>query len=104
MPASTSTRPAPIGSGSSVMSGRCCAPAGTLTPSDAHRTPSATHTRARTVGLVMGSSEGTATVEQNRDRPVVDEMHLHRGLKDTRLDAQALIAQPAHDVVEQSAG
>src|SRR5690242_15644220 len=88
MPASTSRRPAPIVSGSSVCSGRCCATAGTLQTSSA-----SANTSLRIIGL-----KRLSTIEKNGYRAVVDERDLHHRLELARLYAQPTGFQFSHDI------
>src|SRR5258708_25682196 len=96
MPPSMSTRPAPMVSGSSVTSGRCCANA----------VPAAgeINTLTRNVRIVYQKSELPFAVDQNGHRAVVDQLDAHHGLEFARANGHLSRAQFSHDAFLQRAG
>src|ERR1700741_3857327 len=96
MPPSTSRRPAPIVSGSSVTSGRCCANAA----------PAAReiNTLMRNIRIVYQKSELPFAVDQDGHRAVVDQLDAHHGLEFARGNGQLSRAQFSHDAFIQRAG
>src|SRR5207249_7427712 len=92
IPLSSSTRPAPIGSGSSVTSGRCCAAA---VVERAMRTDASQNERN------TSTLEFLSAVEQQRDGSLVDERDLHGRLEFSGLDRYARAAQQIGDLVDE---
>src|SRR4026208_2014266 len=77
-PPSSSTRPAPIVSGSSVTSGRCCACTLVVMPSN--RADKMKYRIVISMNRPPGSPSPPA-VEKNRDRAVVGQLHFHMRLE-----------------------
>src|SRR2546425_12750925 len=88
-------RPAPMGSGSSVSRGRCCAVAERAT---ADTSKTAQTDRSLTMILSSVWSEQFSAVDQDRDGAVVDEGHAHHCLKLARRHFEAGVLELAHDV------
>src|SRR5262245_64691279 len=97
-------RPAPIGSGSSVSSGRCCA----IAASGTH-TMNETTATIRSIGLLSSPAlpappaplELFAAVEKQRDGAVVDQRYLHRCLEFARRHRQPARLQLSYDFFVQ---
>src|SRR6266487_2309763 len=103
-PPSMSTRPAPIGSGSSVTSGRCWAIARGETESNPRTVNKAIAYRRWFIRTSLESLESFAAIQQQRDRAVVDERYLHHRLKLASLRRDAVAPQLANDVFVQRPG
>src|SRR5262249_24572784 len=97
-------RPAPIGSASSVVSGRCCANAAGASASPRTKAAIPRNTRTLTTRKGNSTSKAFSTVEQDRDRTVVDQRHPHRRLKLAGGDAQTARLDLADDVLVQRPG
>src|SRR6267142_49803 len=95
-PPSRSRRPAPIVSGSSVSSGRCCA--------NALAAAREIITLMRAVRIVNPTSELPFAVDQDGHRAVVDQLDAHHGLEFARGNGQLSRAQFSHDAFVQRAG
>src|SRR3954463_12992629 len=99
-PPSSSRRPAPIVSGSSVTSGRCCADA-----APAARTITTMNRKVR-IGKAARRClwlKLSLAVDRNGYRPIVDQFDAHHGLEFARDNGQLCRTQFSHDAFVQCA-